>query len=91
MSNAVRHAKPNSIALHIAREPRTVKIMIRDDGCGFDLDELNNDDNRGKGFGLRGMEERARLCDGEFSIYSAPGSGTTLVISIPYEGKCNEE
>jgi signal transduction histidine kinase len=91
MSNAVRHAKPNSVALHITREPRTVRIMIRDDGCGFDLDELNNDDNRGKGFGLRGMEERARLCDGEFSIYSAPGSGTTLVISIPYEGKCNEE
>jgi signal transduction histidine kinase len=53
-----------------------------DDGAGFDADAF-----RGQGdprrIGIAGMRERAALIDGEFTIESVPGQGTTVRIKVP--------
>ena len=55
-------------------------IKVRDDGCGFDT-KLHK---KKKSWGLIGMQERATLLNGKFSLYSAPEKGTLLEVIIPY-------
>jgi signal transduction histidine kinase len=56
-----------------------LEISVRDEGRGFDLSELRQNE----GLGIRSMEQRARLLGGEFEIHSEPGKGTTLKARVP--------
>jgi signal transduction histidine kinase/ABC-type uncharacterized transport system substrate-binding protein len=56
-----------------------LEISVRDEGRGFDLSELCQNE----GLGIRSMEQRARLLGGEFEIHSKPGKGTTLKAWVP--------
>lgn len=66
-------------------------MTIQDNGKGFQAskaahneqhDERSNENQNG-GFGLLGIVERARLLNGHAEIQSAPGTGTTITISLP--------
>jgi signal transduction histidine kinase len=52
------------------------ELVVSDDGVGFNVDQQRN------GYGLLGMEERARALNGTLSIESAPGAGTTVRLRI---------
>ena len=91
ISNAARHAKPSNVLLKISKGISGIEILISDDGCGFDADEILQSTNEKQGFGLRGIAERVRICSGKLSIKSTPEHETTLSISIPLEGKNNEQ
>jgi signal transduction histidine kinase/ABC-type uncharacterized transport system substrate-binding protein len=56
-----------------------LEISVQDEGCGFDLSELHQN----QGLGIWSMEERAHLLGGKFKIHSAPGKGTTLEAWVP--------
>ena len=56
-----------------------LEISVRDEGRGFDLSELRQNE----GLGIRSMEQRARLLGGEFEIHSEPGKGTTIKAWVP--------
>jgi signal transduction histidine kinase len=52
-------------------------LTVRDDGHGFDP-------TRGRhGYGVLGMEERARLLGGQLEVDSAPGRGTEVRLRFP--------
>ena len=55
-------------------------MSISDDGKGFSLEGEASK----KTFGLLGMKERAEMIGGEYEIFSAPGEGTSLKISVPF-------
>ena len=56
-----------------------IQLCVKDNGVGFDPVSV-----RGKGgLGLASMEERVRLIQGEFSIQSQSGRGTTIELWIP--------
>ncbi|MFN2121932.1 MAG: sensor histidine kinase, partial [Candidatus Promineifilaceae bacterium] len=57
--------------------------IIRDDGRGFDPQEILDQPYRDDHFGLRGMQERALALGGTCRIYSQPGAGTSIVIDLP--------
>lgn len=78
--NAVRHAGPRRITLAVSVDERTARLQVRDDGAGFDLAAA---DRRRAGMGLLSMRERVALVDGQLHITTAPGSGTTLVATVP--------
>ena len=59
-----------------------IVLSIQDDGHGFDSDAVAHDGNH---FGLLGMSERVKLLGGHLSIQSTPGSGTYIVVSIPFK------
>ena len=61
-----------------------VNIQVRDDGKGFDLDEVMANKER-EGYGLLGKQERVQLLNGEINIVTAPGKGTSISISVPLE------
>jgi len=53
---------------------------VSDSGIGFDWQEAIHR----KGLGLISMRERLRLVNGELSIQSVRGSGTTILARVPY-------
>lgn len=78
-ANVVRHAGARVVRLTLRADRGAVRLSLADDGAGFDLEAAA----RTGGLGLLSMEERARLLGGRCRIVSAPGSGTTVRVSVP--------
>ena len=79
--NAVRYSRANEIAMEIVYlESDRVRVHMRDDGCGFDIEQVARQPDH---WGLRTMRERAEQLGGELKILSAPGRGTTIDIVVP--------
>lgn len=76
--NALKHGKPNSVWVKIEWLRDTLNVIIKDDGAGFDVNEVKE-----KSFGLIGMRERIDLLKGLMKINSNKGKGTMLLFQIP--------
>ncbi|HET6977358.1 MAG TPA: two-component regulator propeller domain-containing protein [Pyrinomonadaceae bacterium] len=82
LNNIVKHSKATAVELTIRKSRTEIRIIIKDDGAGFEPDAVKA--NRAKiGFGLTGMSERAKLFGGQTLIESAPGAGTKVSIILP--------
>jgi len=57
-------------------------VRIRDDGKGIDS-QILSDKGRPGHWGLRGMQERAKLVGGNLGVWSKPNSGTEIELTIP--------
>jgi signal transduction histidine kinase len=84
LTNASKHAKATRVWIEVRREDETLCCSIRDDGEGFDVRAAQAEGKR-KGLGLIGIQERLNAVGGTFSINSAPGRGTKLLIRLPLE------
>jgi signal transduction histidine kinase len=80
VTNASRHGRPSVIHVHVA-DGDGVRLIIRDDGVGFD--PSNAARNGRRGFGLVSMKERAEALGGTFRISSHPGEGTEVEVRLP--------
>ena len=58
-------------------------IQVSDDGVGFNVQTVISSSSKSHKLGLVGMQERASLMGGELNIYSIPGKGTVISVSIP--------
>jgi two-component system, NarL family, sensor histidine kinase UhpB len=83
MTNAVKHARAKKVAVTIARETGQISAVIADDGVGFHPVHVVSKDDKERGLGLFGMQERASLVGGSVQIDSAPGRGTTVRVTVP--------
>lgn len=81
--NALKHAEPTAIRIHIEFGSTALAMAVRDNGKGFDPD--GNGSAKPGHFGLEGMRERAQKLGGELTIESAPGAGTTITVCIPWD------
>jgi signal transduction histidine kinase len=77
LTNARKHGAARHVTVRIRDEESRVAASITDDGKGFDVTA------RAAGFGLIGIRERAELLDGQLRVESAPGSGTTITVTVP--------
>ena len=82
LRNAFRHAEAKQIEVELRYDGRQLRLRIRDDGKGIDREYLSAEGRAGH-FGLHGMRERARLMGGKLTIWTAPGSGTEIELSVP--------
>jgi signal transduction histidine kinase len=82
VTNVVRHARASRVRVELTAREGELRLLIRDDGTGFDLRSAQNRpaDQR---LGLLGMQERAAIVVGKLEIRSAPGSGTEVDIQLP--------
>jgi signal transduction histidine kinase len=82
LSNVVRHASARSaeVELHVSSETDAVRVVVRDDGIGFDPDARAIAARR---LGLTSMRERVESLGGRFEVASAPGQGTTVTAEVP--------
>ena len=80
VSNAVRHARPQTIRISMADDDTHWALSVTDDGSGLrDDPEISAQE----GFGLTSMRERAGAIGAEWSIRSVLNSGTSVVVRIP--------
>jgi DNA-binding NarL/FixJ family response regulator/signal transduction histidine kinase len=83
LSNARKHARATRVRVGLQYGPEEVVLVVEDDGVGFDLTARAAPGPEG-GYGLFGMNERARLLGGEARIESTPGWGTRVLARLPY-------
>ncbi|MDQ3686893.1 MAG: histidine kinase, partial [Acidobacteriota bacterium] len=86
INNLVKHSGATEAKVEIRREADAVKLMISDNGKGFDPQAAVTSADKA-GFGLTGMAERVRLLDGAWAVHSAPGRGTTIVVTVVSGGR----
>ncbi|MGB6133648.1 MAG: sensor histidine kinase [Acidobacteriaceae bacterium] len=77
IANALRHGRPSMLEVNLEYLPASVRLLVRDNGIGFDSKTL-----RTQGFGLAGMRERVRAVRGNFSVESEPGKGTSVCAEV---------
>jgi signal transduction histidine kinase len=83
LTNVVKHAQANTVAVHIASTGEALRITIEDDGAG--LDSENADDASGGGFGLFSIRERMLDLGGSLEIESARGKGSKATLVMPLD------
>ena len=84
-TNALRHGHARTLEIHLLRTKDMLELMVQDDGCGFDVEAARARASSGASLGILAMEERVRLVDGEFSLDSAAGRGTTVHVTVPLD------
>ncbi|NJL22360.1 MAG: GAF domain-containing protein [Leptolyngbyaceae cyanobacterium SM1_3_5] len=77
LNNALRHANAQTISLLLDYAPNQLHLQIIDDGIGFAAS------SPGKGFGLRGMQQRADSIGAQFNLQSEPDRGTAIEVLLP--------
>lgn len=82
VSNAERHAGAGRIAVGLAYEDTGVRLLVTDDGRGFDVQDPLAAHRPGS-LGMAGMRERVHLVGGALVVHSAPGAGTTVEAFVP--------
>jgi PAS domain S-box-containing protein len=82
LTNATKHALPKAVSVLIHRNPSEVRLLIEDDGKGFEASEALSEGH----FGLVGIRERVRLVGGSVTVESSPGHGTTIYVNVPLPG-----
>lgn len=78
LSNALRHSKAANIEVRLVKPNDSIRLSIRDDGVGFDLDEKKQ-----TSYGLVSMRERVNEIGGSIQIITAPGKGARIEIRVP--------
>jgi PAS domain S-box-containing protein len=79
LTNVARHAQASNVDVLLQRQGQQVKLVVEDNGVGFDPHELAQDHH----LGLFGMRERAEILSGKLIVESKPGQGTTVYIEVP--------
>jgi len=82
LRNAFRHSRAHLIEAEMAYTAGLLRLRVRDDGKGIDPDERDRSERNGH-WGLRGMQERAEHLGGELEVWSEPGAGTEIELSVP--------
>lgn len=83
LTNVVKHACASRLSLLLEFLPDEIVLTIEDNGRGFDVPEDLTKLARTGGMGVLNMRQRMREIGGCLRLNSAPGRGTTLVLSIP--------
>ena len=82
LNNVVRHAHASEIRISLWVGTADVTLEIADNGEGFQVPEDWVTQARTNHFGLLGMHERAAAVNAELNIFSAPGLGTRICVSV---------
>lgn len=79
VTNALKHGKPTEISVKIEWLRNDMNVVVRDNGVGFELNNIGN-----QSFGIIGMKERIQLLKGTIEITTTIGNGTIVMFKIPY-------
>jgi signal transduction histidine kinase len=86
-TNALRHARAKNFSASLQLQGDYIKLTLEDDGAGlpatFNPAQMSH--------GLSGIRQRARSLGGDAIWTSAPGKGTTIVVTIPRDVGMNDE
>jgi PAS domain S-box-containing protein len=77
LHNVVKHARARTVRLTLGQAPEGVRLIVADDGTGFDAAGVPAGH-----LGLAGMKARAEAIGGQLTVESRPGKGTTVAVVV---------
>jgi two-component system NarL family sensor kinase len=81
LNNALKYSQAQNIQVQLIQHPDALVLTVEDDGVGFDLKkQIEKTD---KGIGLRNIETRVGLLNGNYDIETSPNNGVFTTIEIP--------
>ncbi len=78
MTNIIKHSKANRVAVDLSFDETGLKMLIADNGLGF-----NPSIRKEEAYGLKNMKKRGEATGGILNIYSCHGKGTEIDLFIP--------
>jgi len=75
-SNAIKHSGATAIHVTLTKETEWLVMEFKDNGKGFNIKQVKH------GFGLKNLESRVQLINGEINIYTKPQNGTITIIRV---------
>lgn len=89
LHNIEKHAHASRVQVRSCCDDAMFQVVVCDDGAGFDPAALPVPNSGGhdhrSGFGLLSLRERARLAGATLQIQSAPGAGTSILVTLSAE------
>jgi len=82
INNAHRHADPRHVWIRLDKDDGLVRVVVRDDGHGFDVASAFGPNGASNSVGLLGMQERVAILNGTMEIHSAR-DGTEVLVQVP--------
>jgi len=76
VNNSIKHSKGSLISCVITKKKKEIKILVKDNGNGFDMSLKSNS------LGLKNIEQRAHIAKINYELISTIGSGTQLLITL---------
>jgi len=80
VQNSTKHSGATHVDVSLTGGSDEMQLVVRDSGKGFVAQEILS----AKGIGLASMRERLKLVNGQLSIQSEPGLGTTISARVPF-------
>ena len=77
--NIMKHSAAKNVVVQISNNNKQLYITVEDDGKGFDMGQIKRQD----GIGLKNIETRIKLLKGNLDYKTAPGGGTSVLMTIP--------
>ena len=83
LQNALQHAQAEQIQVRLHYDDAWLQLEIKDDGQGFVVPTHQVELAREGHLGIVGMAERAEAIGGKFEVFSQPGQGTCIRVTVP--------
>ncbi len=80
VANVIKHADASTVSIQLTQHEDNLNIIIEDNGKGFDRSKI---DTGKTGMGLTTIEKRVEHLEGNFTVDSVQGKGTSILIDIP--------
>jgi len=82
LNNVVTHAQATQIKVQLDMGMDFIRLSVEDNGKGFDVEQAA----AGQGLGIKVIQDRVEMLNGEFEIDSAIGQGTRVSLALPAAG-----
>jgi PAS domain S-box-containing protein len=83
LTNVLKHSGARRVGVILERNDGQLRLIVEDDGRGFDAEAMTAPSGVGGRLGLLGMKERVAMVGGSLNIESSPGSATTVFVRVP--------
>lgn len=83
LNNVLKHAGGSHVSIILERRAPSLRLIVEDDGAGFDVEQTLASAEKSRRLGVRGMGERVARLGGALEIESSPGGGTTVFVRVP--------
>ena len=83
LANVVKHANASAIDVRIANTQDALKIVVEDDGVGFDPARIGPYPKQHSGFGLFNIKERLEYLGGNLKIEPGRKKGVRITMTVP--------
>lgn len=85
INNILKHSGATEFSIRLRLVDNSARLIISDNGSGFNLREKRPEYNPMRNLGLLNMQQRVEGFSGKFSIESSENQGTAIIIDIPVE------